>query len=156
MNKKNIIYIIIFFLIIFTFLYFKYLKKEKVIKIESQDSEEFVYNSNIIENVNYNAKDSKGNEYIINAIQGEIDINNSDVIYLTNVVAYINLNTQAQSKFIQDIVVNLMDNKTDQTFIDKLYRFFRKESSIVLNDSSKLSSKDTKKVAEKHEIKTSD
>jgi regulatory protein YycI of two-component signal transduction system YycFG len=89
MNKRSIIYIIIFFLIIFIFLYFKYLKKEKVIKIESKDSEEFVYNSNIIENVSYSSKDLEGNQYTIKATNGEIDFKQNDIIFLRNVKAKI-------------------------------------------------------------------
>ena len=49
------------------------------------------YSSNIIKEVNYISKDSRGNEYIINAEIGEIDIKNPDIIYLTNVKALINL-----------------------------------------------------------------
>ena len=98
------------------------------------ETEKEIYSSNIIENVNYNAKDSKGNEYIINAIQGEIDINNSDVIYLTNVVAYINLNNSNNIKitskygkynitnydtiFSKNVIVTYLDNKINGGYLD--------------------------------------
>ena len=49
------------------------------------------FSSNLIKEVNYISKDSKGNEYIINAEIGEIDIKNPDIIYLTRVKALINL-----------------------------------------------------------------
>ncbi|WP_440691010.1 LPS export ABC transporter periplasmic protein LptC [Candidatus Pelagibacter sp. HIMB1782] len=49
------------------------------------------YSSNLIKEVNYISKDSRGNEYIINAEIGEIDIKNPDIIYLTSVKALINL-----------------------------------------------------------------
>ena len=49
------------------------------------------YSSNLIKEVNYISKDSRGNEYIINAETGEIDIKNPDIIYLTSVKALINL-----------------------------------------------------------------
>ena len=91
MEKKNVIFIIIFFLLIFIFLYFKYLKEEKIIEAEPQNSEEIIYNSNIIENVYYSSKDSKGNEYIIKAAKGEIDFKQTAIIYLTNVKALIKL-----------------------------------------------------------------
>ena len=39
------------------------------------------FSSNTIKDVNYISKDVKGNEYIINASTGEIDINNPDIIY---------------------------------------------------------------------------
>ena len=52
MGKKNIVYIIIFFLVVI-FLYYKYLKDEKKVKIESEDLETITYSSNIINNVYY-------------------------------------------------------------------------------------------------------
>ena len=134
MNKKNIIYIIIFFLIIFTFLYFKYLKKEKVIKIESQDSEEFVYNSNIIENVNYSSKDLEGNQYTIKATNGEIDFKQNDIIFLKNVKAIIEFNKKNRIEissnygkynsnnfdtiFSKNVVINYLDNKITSDYLD--------------------------------------
>jgi LPS export ABC transporter protein LptC len=134
MNKKNIIYIIIFFLIIFTFLYFKYLKKEKVIKIESQDSEEFVYNSNIIENVNYSSKDLEGNQYTIKATNGEIDFKQNDIIFLKNVKAIIEFNNKNRIEissnygkynsnnfdtiFSKNVVINYLDNKITSDYLD--------------------------------------
>ena len=134
MNKKNIIYIIIFFLIIFTFLYFKYLKKEKVIKIESQDSEEFVYNSNIIENVNYSSKDLEGNQYTIKATNGEIDFKQNDIIFLKNVKAIIEFNNKNRIEissnygkynsnnfdtiFSKNVIINYLDNKITSDYLD--------------------------------------
>ena len=134
MNKKNIIYIIIFFLIIFTFLYFKYLKKEKVIKIESQDSEEFVYNSNIIENVNYSSKDLEGNQYTIKATNGEIDFKQNDIIFLKNVKAIIEFNNKNRIEissnygkynsdnfdtiFSGDVIISYLENKITGDYLD--------------------------------------
>ncbi|WP_435097203.1 LPS export ABC transporter periplasmic protein LptC [Candidatus Pelagibacter bacterium nBUS_27] len=50
-----------------------------------------IYNSNIIKDINYTSRDLKGNEYILVAKEGEIDIKNSDIIFLTDVSAYIKL-----------------------------------------------------------------
>ena len=50
-----------------------------------------VYNSNIIKNVNYSSKDLNGNQYIINADEGEIDISDPNIIYLKNVKGLIKL-----------------------------------------------------------------
>ena len=44
--------------------------------------EENFTNSNIIKDIKYSSKDLKGNEYIILAKQGEIDLNNNDIIFL--------------------------------------------------------------------------
>ena len=43
--------------------------------------------TNIINDVNYSSKDEKGNEYILYASQGQIDVNNSKIIFLTKVNA---------------------------------------------------------------------
>ena len=90
-KKISIAGFIIALLIFFYFSYLKSFKKKNIEKVELETLEENTFTSNIIQEVNYTSKDSRGNEYIINATTGEIDINNSDVIYLTNVKAIINL-----------------------------------------------------------------
>ena len=47
--------------------------------------------SNIIKDIKYSSKDLKGNEYIILAEEGEIDLENSDIIFLKEVKAFIKL-----------------------------------------------------------------
>ena len=97
MKKNSFLRILLFlFLIAFTwFIYSKYFKKNtnlsEVVTNTSASIEEDNYNSNIIKDINYTSKDLKGNEYILIAKQGEIDLNNSDIIYLTDVTAYIKL-----------------------------------------------------------------
>ena len=134
MKKINIISIIILLLIIFTFLYFKYPKKEKVAEIETKNNEDVTYNSNIIEEVYYSSKDAKGNEYIIKASQGEIDYKQSEIIFLTNVIALIKLtnsnDVEITSKygkynsnnldtiFSQNVVINYLDNKITGEYLD--------------------------------------
>jgi hypothetical protein len=97
MKKKNIFKILLFIsLIIFTwFIYSNYFKPNNNSslnkKITTNYSEDEIYNTNIIKDINYTSRDLKGNEYIIVAEQGEIDLNNSDIIFLTDVTAYIKL-----------------------------------------------------------------
>ena len=134
MKKKYIIYIIIFFLIIFTFLYFKYSKEEKVVEIETENSEEIISNSNIIENVNYSSKDVRGNQYIIKAYKGEIDYVQSDIIFLTNVKAKIELTNSNRIEissnygkynsnnfdtiFSGDVIISYLENKITGDYLD--------------------------------------
>ena len=80
----------------FYFFFPNIFEKEKVQEqINSQDeienNENTGYNSNIIKDIKYSSKDLKGNEYIILAREGEIDLNNSDIIFLKDVTAYIKL-----------------------------------------------------------------
>ena len=98
MKKKIFLKIILILsLIIITwFVYFEYFKEDKNILSKpvnptSKTEQETVYNSNIIKDINYTSKDLKGNEYILIAKEGEIDLDNSDIIFLTDVTAYIKL-----------------------------------------------------------------
>ena len=88
--KKFLISILV--LIIFFFLYIKYYKKEKIEKPVTLKVEEEVFtNSNQIKDIKYSSKDLKGNEYILLAKEGEIDLNNSDIIFLKDVTANIKM-----------------------------------------------------------------
>ena len=90
-KKISISTLIIAVTIIILITYFKFFKSNDIENIKSDSIEENSFSSNIIKEVNYISKDAKGNEYIINAKTGEIDINNSDIIFLTDVNALINL-----------------------------------------------------------------
>jgi hypothetical protein len=97
--KKKIflkILLILSLIIITWFVYSKYFKEDKnnlskPVNPTSEMEEEAVYNSNIIKDINYTSRDLKGNEYILVAKEGEIDLDNSDIIFLTDVTAYIKL-----------------------------------------------------------------
>ena len=98
MKKINFLkFLLISSLVLLTwFIYTKYFKNNenllsKPINSSPSIDEEVIYNSNIIKDINYTSKDLKGNEYVLIAKEGEIDLNNSDIIYLTDVTAYIKL-----------------------------------------------------------------
>ena len=83
-------------MIVTLFVYLEYFKKNKSLLSKPVNQrinieEEAVYNSNIIKDINYTSRDLKGNEYILIAKEGEIDLDNSDIIFLTDVTAYIKL-----------------------------------------------------------------
>ena len=102
MKKKIILgtFFIIFFFTLF-FFYFKTIhnkdilvKKKSVDIIEKENiqvNEERIESSNLIEDVSYSAKDTKGNEYFLKAGEGTIDQNESNYIFLKSVKAFINL-----------------------------------------------------------------
>ena len=97
MKKKILKIVLILSLIIITwFVYSEYFKKDKSLLSKpvnpTKDIEqETIYNSNIIKDINYTSRDLKGNEYILVAKEGESDLNNSDIIFLTDVTANIKL-----------------------------------------------------------------
>jgi hypothetical protein len=98
MKKKIFLKVILILsLIIITwFVYSEYFKKDKNLLSKqviptTEIEEDEIYNSNIIKDINYTSRDLKGNEYILVAKEGEIDLDNSDIIFLTDVTAYIKL-----------------------------------------------------------------
>ena len=134
MKKKNIIFFLIIFLLIFSLIIFlKYSKKKSISNIEQEVLEE-PYKSNIMENVSYSSKDTKGNEYIVNASKGEIDYDKPNIIYLTDVRAFIkltNLNdvtitsdfgkyntNNFDTIFSKNVEINYLDNKITGEYLD--------------------------------------
>ena len=132
MKKKSlIIYISIFASII---LYLLYTNGKDTSKVEEIIPEENSYKSNIMQDVGYSSKDTKGNEYTVNASQGEIDFNNSNVIYLTNVEALIKLNNSRIVKitsdygkynsinfdtiFSKNVIINYLQNEITGEYLD--------------------------------------
>ena len=134
MKKKNIIFFLIIILLIFSsIIYFKYSKERDISKIEEKVLEE-PYKSNIMEDVSYSSKDAKGNEYIVKASKGEIDYDKPNIIYLTDVRAFIKLvnandvtinsdfgkyNTNNfDTIFSKNVLINYLDNKINGEYLD--------------------------------------
>ena len=102
MKKKIIISssFIIFFFSLLIYFYFKSNNEKKLIekkkKIELIQTEtiekddEKIISLNIIQDVSYSAKDTKGNEYFVKAKEGTIDQNYNNFIFLKSVNATIN------------------------------------------------------------------
>ncbi len=136
LSKKNVRFFFIFFLaliLIFIF-YIKLENKKKQEEIVIETSEDIKYNSNIISNVNYTTKDVDGNEYIIRAVQGEIDYTNPSILYLTNVNALIKLKNSNIVKitsnfgrynsenfdtiFSKNVIIKYLNNKITGEYVD--------------------------------------
>ena len=78
MLNKKFVKIFFYFLFFIVCALMIYLKSFKTAEIDQKliENEEIIYNSNIIQNVEYSTKDAKGNEYLIRAEEGEIDFSN--------------------------------------------------------------------------------
>ena len=136
-NNRNF-YIFFSLLTILILGFFYYLKIDKKEETKTQqviiEDEEEIYTSNIINNVSYKANDNRGNEYIINALTGEIDIKDNDIIFLTDVKAVIKLenseNIKIASKFgkynisnndtifSKDVSIEYLENKIKSEYLD--------------------------------------
>jgi hypothetical protein len=108
MNVKTIIQVLKTFLIVLISLsfYLKYFKKsskklEKNIVIEKIDTKENT-SSTYIDNISYVSSDTNGNKYQITAEQAEIDISDSDTMFLKKIVAYISLKDTDNIKVTSD------------------------------------------------------
>ena len=123
--KKKIIFQIIIFLIILilsTFVYYKYLKIEKIdkkiddgesiLKDEKVNDSELAQESekNIIENIKYFKEDTYGNKFTLKAKKGEIIQNESKFVLLSDVSGIISLKNKSEiliySKFAKYDSIN--------------------------------------------------
>ena len=87
-----------------------------------------------MEDVSYSSKDAKGNEYIVNASKGEIDYDRPNIIYLTNVKAFIKLTnsndvtinsdfgkyntSNFDTIFSKNVEINYLDNRITGEYLD--------------------------------------
>jgi hypothetical protein len=87
-----------------------------------------------MKDVSYSSKDAKGNEYIVNAFEGEIDYDRPNIIYLTNVKAFIKLTNSNDviitsdfgkyntnnfdTIFSKNVEINYLDNKITGEYLD--------------------------------------
>jgi len=113
--KKKVIYGVSSLILFFSFLIFFYFKsspdkdliekKRQIERVEKENievEEERIESSNIIKDVSYSAKDTKGNEYFLNAAEGAIDQNENNYIFLKSVKANINLKNYKLIKILSD------------------------------------------------------
>jgi len=131
-KKKFVKIFLIFFLIIFFISILNLFESTDKVDLNSQ--EDVVYNSNIIKDVEYTTKDKDGNEYYLKAGQGEIDFENSNIIYLTDVYALIKLENSENvtiysdfgkynsdnydTIFTKNVIINYLENKITGEYLD--------------------------------------
>ena len=137
MQSKKIIKILIILILLLSFVfvvYYKFFNVEKIIVSEQIKEEVSNYSSNIITDIEYTTTDTDGNEYTITSIQGEIDFNTPNIIFLTKVKALIKLNdsneitiTSEYGKynsnnfdtiFSKNVIINYLDNKITGEYLD--------------------------------------
>jgi len=129
--------ITIFGLTLLIIIYNHFSDKEKISSIDSKvisSESKTKTSSNLIKDLSYSSKDLKGNEYIINAVEGEIDLKNPNIIFLSNVSARIILNDgnviyitsndgiynseNYDTVFSKNVKVDYLDNKITGEYLD--------------------------------------
>ena len=132
-NFKIVIFITLILLSVLLF-YFKFFSKKTTVKINVEENLSTSSLSNVIKDVSYVSTDSKGNKYSINALTAEIDQNNSNILFLTDVSATIELTNSNNIKIISDygkynsdnfdtifsknVIINYLDNKINGEYLD--------------------------------------
>ena len=141
-------------LIIIFFFSFKLFNKEKrasveketiVEEIDKTTVEEIDATTNIIKDVSYRSNDAKDNEYVLNANEGQIDINNDKVIFLKGVEATITMVSgeiiNIQSKFgkynidnydtifSENVLIEYKDNNIKGNYLD----FSLNRNSLIIS-----------------------
>ena len=135
--KKNLVLkitIILFCLIIILFIYSKISEKKEIVIVESNSLDQENENFNIIKDVSYISKDTRGNQYTLNASEGQIDLSNDKMIFLTKVKATINLSTEIEINissnfgkynidnydtiFSKNVIITYMDHTITGNYLD--------------------------------------
>jgi len=132
--KKIKIFLLFFFLSIFIYFFFQYIKKKQFEPVSGTNDQINYSNSNIIKDIAYTSKDEKGNIYKIFAKKGEIDLTNTDIIFLTEVNALIEMVGASKIKissdfgkyninnyntiFSKNVIVDYTDNKIKGEYLD--------------------------------------
>ena len=136
------------------------LKKKQTKSIPEENIEiveERIVSSNIIEDVSYSAKDTKGNQYFLKADEGTIDQNESNYIFLKSVKANINLKNYKlieissdfgkyninnyDTIFSKNVIINYLDNKITGDYLDFSWNknlMIISKNVILENDKSSL------------------
>ena len=115
------------------FIYLKLNKNEEA-NLLNEDKGKEIYNSNLIQDVEYSTKDKDGNEYFIKAKEGEIDFSNSNIIFLKKVYALIKFINKEEVTIVSDfgkynsenfdtifskaVKINYLDNKITGEYLD--------------------------------------
>ena len=112
----------------------KFMKKEQTINSTNINKKEIKSNSNVIQDVKYFSKDTQGNEYILDALEGQIDLSDNKTIFLTKVKALIKLTngneiniTSDYGKyninnydtiFSKNVIITYLNNKIKGNYLD--------------------------------------
>ena len=169
MNKKILIQLFLFSLFIFlsVFSYYKYLKKDSQIleKIETQKNlSTKKLESNLISDLRYFSVDDKGNKYEIKSEFGEMGSDNPDIIFMTNVVARIDIYDSDpiiitanfakyniknyDTNFEKNVLVKHVDNKLNGENLDLSFQ----NNLMSMYNNIIYQNPDTKLLADKLEI----
>jgi len=169
MKKKTLIQLFLFSFFIFLsiFSYYQYFKKDTqkliVNELEKTTSTKKV-ESNLISDLRYFSVDDQGNKYEIKSEYGEMDLENSNIILMTGVIATIDVyNSEPiiitskfakynvknyDTKFEKNVLVKHIDNKVNGENLNLSFQ----NNLMSFYDNIIYQNPDTKLLADKLEI----
>jgi hypothetical protein len=136
MNTKKIlkIFLVLLFFVILLFFFQKFLNENKIEDSNYSDIKQNDAKSNIIKEIIFSSKDKQGNEYILKAEEGEIDLTNDKIIYLKKIKAQIILNNSddvlifsdfgkynienSDTIFSENILIKHLDNRIKSNYME--------------------------------------
>jgi len=97
MNKKSLkIFLVLLFFNFFVNFYLKFFNENKIENNSLNDNKQTDVVSNIIKEISFSSKDKEGNEYILKAEEGEVNLLNDKIIYLKKITAQIILDNSEE------------------------------------------------------------
>jgi len=140
MDKKSIIKIIFILLTIFSlFIYFSDYVSKKIdsnLIIKATETEDLTNesNENVIKGIRYYSENKNGDSYVIFSDYGKINLENTDLTYMTNVTAIVNLKNSEEIQITSNFAnFNHMSYETE---------FF--ERVIIIRGNEKITSEKLK------------
>ena len=140
MDKKSIIKIVLILLTIFSlFIYFSYYFSKKIdsnLVIKATEMEDLANesNENVIKGIRYYSENKNGDSYVIFSDYGKINLENTDLTYMTNVTAIVNLKNSEE--------IQITSNFANFNHISYETEFF--EKVIIIRGNEKITSEKLK------------
>ncbi len=158
-------------IILVIFFYSKLLNKKEKIPLAEQTiveeptiAEDVDTTTNVIKDVSYISKDNRGNDYILNAYEGQIDLSNNKIIFLTRVKATVNMvdgefiTIQSDfgkynidnydTIFSKNVIIDYADNQTRGDYVD----FSLERNSLIISKNVTYSNQNSSLKADAVEI----
>jgi|TARA_B110000114_G_scaffold171425_1_gene197230 LPS export ABC transporter protein LptC len=134
MNKKFFIQLVLFSLIIFLlFIFFQYYNntnKKTESKLSSEiQNKEMLSNENLIKNMEYSSIDNDGNYYKIFSDFGKFDLEDPDLIFMTNVTAFIYLKDNNRINITSNFAK--FNNQSFETEFTEQVKIIRRDEKIT-------------------------
>ena len=136
MNKRKIqkIFLSLLSLVLLLIIFFKFFNEDKapLNKLDTNEKENIT--SNIINEISFSSKDKEGNEYILKAYEGEVDLSNDKIIYLKKILAKVILNNSEviiivsdfgkyntenyDTIFSENVIIKYLNNKITSNYME--------------------------------------